>query len=491
VQPTSLPAQQSTLATNVTEPVDVRPPSPSPRTTLPSQQPTDAKTATLQLIAPPTSASSIQQPTQVKNFVNQVEIQPPPSTPHPTFTALTTSQTTNPVVLHTAQASTSPGPERQHTAVNVQPSSSHPASPASTSPQTTDPVVLLTPQTSTSTGPEQRSAANVKPTLKPPTSSPGPAVTTEQPKMKTAPREPKKSSPEKLPKKNYKCKCNSCFSETPFHHSTHPNLSALDISLPSNIGVSCQSKHKSIWGLCGENAFSVFSLKDSNKYVLSVLEGVERYNCQDHVGRFVNFFSRAIKKTPQRQERERSREQKSTTYDNAQVLLKDAFNELRFYNGALGEATGVLAIVDRKSKFLSITTVGDGGYILVRADGSIGKCSTKNSYKLSYLEQMYPAGTVDIDADTSVLTLEENDILVLGSPGLFDNLFTYEIVGIVNDKKKKRILIHCFRLARTRVECRPRIARYTLCTGASISELERWKIRRHHRRSPRLHGARK
>jgi len=82
---------------------------------------------------------------------------------------------------------------------------------------------------------------------------------------------------------------------------------------------------------------------------------------------------------------------------------------------------------------LRIANLGDGGVVVVRGDEIIFR-SEEQQHSFNFPFQL-GTGSKDspADADSFTVKVEEGDIVVVASDGLFDNVFDDEIVSIASD----------------------------------------------------------
>ncbi|KAF5192527.1 phosphatase PTC7-like protein [Thalictrum thalictroides] len=110
-----------------------------------------------------------------------------------------------------------------------------------------------------------------------------------------------------------------------------------------------------------------------------------------------------------------------------QILLKKAHAATL----SVGSATVVVAMLE-KNRILKIANVGDCGLQVIRQ----GKIYFSTSPQEHYFDCPYQlssqvAGQTYLDAVVSEVELLEGDTIVMGSDGLFDNVFDHEIVSII------------------------------------------------------------
>ncbi|PIA59554.1 hypothetical protein AQUCO_00400441v1 [Aquilegia coerulea] len=111
-----------------------------------------------------------------------------------------------------------------------------------------------------------------------------------------------------------------------------------------------------------------------------------------------------------------------------QILLKKAHAA----TSSVGSATVVVAMLE-KNGILKIANVGDCGLQIIRQ----GKINFSTSPQEHYFDCPYQlssheAGQTYLDAMVSEVELLEGDTIVMGSDGLFDNVFDHEIVSMIS-----------------------------------------------------------
>lgn len=112
-------------------------------------------------------------------------------------------------------------------------------------------------------------------------------------------------------------------------------------------------------------------------------------------------------------------------------LLAACFNKLRLGQAEppIGSSTACVATLERHSGLLRIANLGDSGAFVIRAvDGELALESTVQQHKFNWPYQlMVPpvgetGGDPPEDADEYVVQVQEGDIVVLATDGLFDNI---------------------------------------------------------------------
>ncbi|KAG8633832.1 hypothetical protein MANES_18G142800v8 [Manihot esculenta] len=98
---------------------------------------------------------------------------------------------------------------------------------------------------------------------------------------------------------------------------------------------------------------------------------------------------------------------------------------------SIGSATVIVAMLERNG-MLKIANVGDCGLRVVRRGQIIFSTSTQEHYfDCPYQLSSEMVGQTYLDAMVSNMELMEGDTIVMGSDGLFDNIFDSEIVATI------------------------------------------------------------
>eukprot|EP00246_Nothoceros_aenigmaticus_P016696 TRINITY_DN776_c0_g1_i5.p1 TRINITY_DN776_c0_g1~~TRINITY_DN776_c0_g1_i5.p1 ORF type:complete len:386 (+),score=52.01 TRINITY_DN776_c0_g1_i5:93-1250(+) len=99
----------------------------------------------------------------------------------------------------------------------------------------------------------------------------------------------------------------------------------------------------------------------------------------------------------------------------------------------MGSATAVVAML--RGKTLEVSNVGDSGFLMIRQGKAVTR-STPMQYAFNYPHQL---GRGNFEkSDNYVVPVERGDVIVLGTDGLFDNLFENQIVDVVEVFKEGR-----------------------------------------------------
>ncbi|XP_015573022.1 probable protein phosphatase 2C 26 isoform X2 [Ricinus communis] len=110
-----------------------------------------------------------------------------------------------------------------------------------------------------------------------------------------------------------------------------------------------------------------------------------------------------------------------------QILIRKAHAA----TSSIGSATVIVAMLERNG-MLKIANVGDCGLRVIRGGRIIFSTSTQEHYfDCPYQLSSEIVGQTYLDAMVSSVELMEGDTIVMGSDGLFDNVFSEEIVSTI------------------------------------------------------------
>lgn len=79
---------------------------------------------------------------------------------------------------------------------------------------------------------------------------------------------------------------------------------------------------------------------------------------------------------------------------------------------------------------LKYANLGDSGFMVIRGD-KLAFRTREQTHGFNTPYQIGTGGDRPADAEEGKVRLEEGDVIVMGTDGLFDNLFDREIVGLV------------------------------------------------------------
>ncbi|KAI7898607.1 phosphatase 2C-like domain-containing protein [Cokeromyces recurvatus] len=235
----------------------------------------------------------------------------------------------------------------------------------------------------------------------------------------------------------------------------HPSLSPTLFHYTLNLGVSGYAKRdKPIIESIDHNIYSSFQIGDDAYFkrsdALGVADGVGGWRA--HKGANPALYSRKLMHYAQLElDRIRTNvrpQQLQVNPDPIQVLESayhmttlDAQNE-----GFVGSTTACIVILYQDE--LRIANLGDCGVSVIRQNDYIFR-SEEQQHSFNYPYQLGTASfDSPMDAQQFNLKIEEGDIIILGSDGLFDNLYDDEIleevhncIKVQQDNKRQDIII--------------------------------------------------
>eukprot|EP00252_Welwitschia_mirabilis_P026482 TRINITY_DN8705_c0_g1_i2.p1 TRINITY_DN8705_c0_g1~~TRINITY_DN8705_c0_g1_i2.p1 ORF type:complete len:444 (-),score=103.97 TRINITY_DN8705_c0_g1_i2:174-1313(-) len=160
----------------------------------------------------------------------------------------------------------------------------------------------------------------------------------------------------------------------------------------------------------GEDAFFV-----SGKNWIGVADGVGQWACEGiNSGIFAQELMENCRKIVSSQ---------ISSLDPKQVLLKSAMEST-----SAGSSTAVIASLTKE--ILHVVNFGDSGFLIIRG-GSVLAKSTPMTHGFNFPYQIESGDNPSSLAETYKIDLKEADVIVMGTDGLFDNLYDHEIVSIV------------------------------------------------------------
>ncbi|KAK9154030.1 hypothetical protein Sjap_001510 [Stephania japonica] len=166
----------------------------------------------------------------------------------------------------------------------------------------------------------------------------------------------------------------------------------------------------------GEDAFLVSSY---NGGVLAIADGVSGWAEQDVDPAL---FSRELMANASSLV-----DDEEVNYD-PRILLKKAHSA----TCSVGSATVVVAMLE-KNGVLKIANVGDCGLRIMRGGKILFSTSPQEHYfDCPYQLSSQLLGQTYLDAAVNKMELAEGDVIVMGSDGLFDNVFDHEIVSVIS-----------------------------------------------------------
>jgi len=115
-------------------------------------------------------------------------------------------------------------------------------------------------------------------------------------------------------------------------------------------------------------------------------------------------------------------------------------------NNETGSSTAVLLKMDPENrKVLRTTNLGDSGYIIYRPEPvELGKFkkmyrSKVQQYSFNFPYQCGTGSELPTEAKEKKHTIEENDVVIVASDGLFDNMYEKDIVECIERAPLRRV----------------------------------------------------
>ena len=191
----------------------------------------------------------------------------------------------------------------------------------------------------------------------------------------------------------------------------YPHADKMEAGQKSRVG--------SRFGHGGDDAYFVVSDQQTGLHVVGVADGVARWH--EH-GIDAGEWSRGLMRAAGAHVQEgQSRE--------PVAILKAAFAQTVAQHE--GSSTACILSLDCAMGVLSTANLGDSGYLIERQGRVVARTSPQehnfgNPYQLGHHE----ASVAPCDADSATTRVQAGDVVVLGSDGLWDNLFDDEVAAI-------------------------------------------------------------
>eukprot|EP01112_Ceratiomyxa_fruticulosa_P013628 TRINITY_DN3842_c0_g1_i1.p1 TRINITY_DN3842_c0_g1~~TRINITY_DN3842_c0_g1_i1.p1 ORF type:complete len:461 (-),score=104.20 TRINITY_DN3842_c0_g1_i1:583-1965(-) len=195
-------------------------------------------------------------------------------------------------------------------------------------------------------------------------------------------------------------------------NDTYRNQQQQDFHFESGVCIvpHPQKRHKG-----GEDAYFV----SEDHKVLGVADGVGGWA---EVGVDPSEYSRSLMEGARL-----SADSTTSPHDRDPVeIMQDAY---RFSSSIKGSSTCCIVLLD--GSYLSCANLGDSGFMVVRGSDIIYR-SKEQQHSFNFPYQL-GTGSYDLPehSDKSNIPVQEGDLLVMGSDGLWDNLYDDEIVEVV------------------------------------------------------------
>jgi len=175
----------------------------------------------------------------------------------------------------------------------------------------------------------------------------------------------------------------------------------------------------------GDDAF--FIVENERRSVIGIADGVggwRRYDVDP------SKFTRNLMNNCERIAR-------STTTDvlNPVGLLQRAYEQMMHLKSPLlGSCTACIIVMDKERKEVSAANLGDSGFMVVRGDVVVYQSQEQQHYFNTPYQLSISNDRLGViqdrpsDADTTTISIQKGDLIVMATDGLFDNMFQQQIV---------------------------------------------------------------
>jgi len=193
------------------------------------------------------------------------------------------------------------------------------------------------------------------------------------------------------------------------------------------------------YGRCGEDSYTIYAgpTHITQKSLLAVADGVGGW--AEHGGdssQVSNAFMTAMQKFHERQSR----------WHGLPALIKQSFEYLVTMKGlSKGTTTICAAAFDHAGGQLEVGNIGDSQLLVVRAgkvllEVEAGVWAFNAPNQIGFGMYGEPQGDVDEMVIEKRLQLQPGDLIVIGSDGLFDNVFVSDIARILTKALNKIVV---------------------------------------------------
>lgn len=167
-----------------------------------------------------------------------------------------------------------------------------------------------------------------------------------------------------------------------------------------------------------------------DKNVLSVADGVGGWNLR---GIDPSKYSRKLTKNI----KELVDSDREKYIQNAKLLLVEAAQK----NDEIGSSTFVVLTLDNNEQKVKTANVGDSGFIILKknekGDYNIKYESVSQQHSFNFPFQLGTNADDPNNAETMDFKIKEDDLYIVYSDGVCDNLYSYEVEKIINDTFRK------------------------------------------------------
>ncbi|CDW72503.1 serine threonine family 2c [Stylonychia lemnae] len=120
--------------------------------------------------------------------------------------------------------------------------------------------------------------------------------------------------------------------------------------------------------------------------------------------------------------------------DRYKVNPKELLTDAVYDNKEVGSCTCVIAILDEEKPYIYTANLGDSGFLILRKEGLdlISRFRSKEQqHSFNFPFQVGTGGDDPNKADGEIHEIQNGDIIILASDGLWDNMYDVKIVDIV------------------------------------------------------------
>ncbi|KAG8375127.1 hypothetical protein BUALT_Bualt10G0068000 [Buddleja alternifolia] len=122
-------------------------------------------------------------------------------------------------------------------------------------------------------------------------------------------------------------------------------------------------------------------------------------------------------------------ENSPTVKKNHKIDLKRTL--MKAYSNTNVEGSSTICVLTLENKTIHAVNVGDSGFMVIRDGAQVYKSSIQ-TYRFNFPYQLGKTSSDPSVAKVCTVPVQAGDIVIVGTDGLFDNLFTSDITNLVN-----------------------------------------------------------